>query len=266
MRRRTYGKFSTINHGSRPIGALVGDVLDTHLGVRPTLIIAAAGMAAATWLLLSPLRRLTARSDLTPGPACSPRRSAVSLKRVRPKRRVGQCRVSIDAYNLPTGILGHHPEDFYGALGRIVCVSAVLEDKITSLRHTLEQVEQGRFAHEPAGQQIPKARELAGAHLSPPDADRVRAFLDRAKDAFKRRNDFVHSSFPSQPAGRVFGHRPARSKKVTDGTADVIETSVDIMRLFIGDLATLVQEFNAIFALCGAIPPVSSGTTHERRV
>jgi len=37
--------------------------------------------------------------------------------------------VSVDEYNLPAGILGLHPDGFYGAIGRIVCVSAVLEGR-----------------------------------------------------------------------------------------------------------------------------------------
>ncbi len=166
--------------------------------------------------------------------------------------------MNIDTYNLPSGTLGLHPEEFYGAMGRIVCVSAVLEDKITSLRHTLGHVEQGLFTHEPVSQQITEARRLS-RDLPPPVPDQVGAFLSRAKDAFAKRNEFVHSSFPFQPSGKVFGHRPARSKDVTDGTADVVETSVDEMKLFIGELAALVQGFNPLFALC------SSTRTQPRR-
>lgn len=163
--------------------------------------------------------------------------------------------MSIDAYNLPAGVLGLHPEEFYGAIGRIVCVSAVLEGQITSLRHTLSHVEQGRFTHEPVSQQIAKARELADAHLPPLASGQVSALLDRAKDAFDKRNEFVHSSFPFQPSGKVFGHRPTRSKDVIDGTAEVVETSVDEMKLFIGEMAKLVRGFNPIFALCSGSSP-----------
>lgn len=57
MRSRASGAFSTINYGVRPLGAMVGGLLGTTLGVRQTLFIAALGMATACiWLLTSPIR------------------------------------------------------------------------------------------------------------------------------------------------------------------------------------------------------------------
>ena len=57
MRSRASGAFSTINYGVRPLGAIVGGLLGTTLGVRQTLFIAALGMATACiWLLTSPIR------------------------------------------------------------------------------------------------------------------------------------------------------------------------------------------------------------------
>ncbi len=46
---------------------------------------------------------------------------------------------SVDEYGLPVGVLCPHPNEFYCAIGRVVCVCAVLEDKVTTLRHTLER-------------------------------------------------------------------------------------------------------------------------------
>lgn len=48
-----------------------------------------------------------------------------------------------DGYGLPQGVLGLHPDEFYGTIGRIVCVCAVLEEQITTLRHSLAGAEQG---------------------------------------------------------------------------------------------------------------------------
>ncbi len=59
MRARVMGAFRTLNHGFRPIGALVGGLLGTALGVRPTLWIATVGAVfAVLWLLPSPLPRM----------------------------------------------------------------------------------------------------------------------------------------------------------------------------------------------------------------
>jgi MFS family permease len=56
MRSRVSGAFSSINYGIRPLGAVVGGLLGTWLGVRETLLISAAGgFFAVLWLLRSPI-------------------------------------------------------------------------------------------------------------------------------------------------------------------------------------------------------------------
>ncbi|MFI5577084.1 MFS transporter [Streptomyces sp. NPDC051822] len=59
VRARVMGAFRTLNHGFRPIGALVGGLLGTAIGLRPTLWIATAGaVLAVLWVLPSPLARM----------------------------------------------------------------------------------------------------------------------------------------------------------------------------------------------------------------
>ncbi len=59
MRGRTAGAFSTINYGSRPVGAIVGGLLGTAIGLRPTLLVAAVGgTLAVCWLLRSPIAHM----------------------------------------------------------------------------------------------------------------------------------------------------------------------------------------------------------------
>jgi MFS family permease len=56
MRSRVAGAFTAVNYGIRPLGAVVGGVLGTSLGLRPTLLIAAAGGTLSfLWLLPSPI-------------------------------------------------------------------------------------------------------------------------------------------------------------------------------------------------------------------
>jgi MFS family permease len=75
MRSRVAGVFSTVNYGSRPLGAVAGGLLGGWLGVRPTLLVAAAGGAMCCWWLLpSPIPRLRSITDIdhrdaTPPPA-----------------------------------------------------------------------------------------------------------------------------------------------------------------------------------------------------
>ncbi|WP_329278680.1 MFS transporter [Streptomyces sp. NBC_00691] len=59
VRARVMGAFRTLNHGFRPLGALVGGFLGTALGLRPTLWIATVGAVfAVLWVLPSPLPRM----------------------------------------------------------------------------------------------------------------------------------------------------------------------------------------------------------------
>ncbi|MFG2674430.1 MFS transporter [Streptomyces sp. NPDC048445] len=56
MRSRVAGAYSTINYGIRPVGAVVGGLLATLVGLRPTLLVAAVGGALSVlWLLPSPI-------------------------------------------------------------------------------------------------------------------------------------------------------------------------------------------------------------------
>jgi MFS family permease len=69
MRSRVSGVFSTINYGSRPLGAAIGGVLGSWLGIRPTLLLAAAGGAlCCLWLLPSPIPRIRTLSDTAETP------------------------------------------------------------------------------------------------------------------------------------------------------------------------------------------------------
>ena len=67
MRSRVAGAFSTINYGVRPLGAVVGGLLGTWLGVRETLLISSAGGALAVlWLIRSPIISVRGVDGLQP--------------------------------------------------------------------------------------------------------------------------------------------------------------------------------------------------------
>jgi MFS family permease len=67
LRSRVSGAFSTVNYGIRPLGALVGGVLGSFLGVGPTLVMAAVGGTLSfLWLVRSPILSTSAIEDLQP--------------------------------------------------------------------------------------------------------------------------------------------------------------------------------------------------------
>ncbi|MEU4475504.1 MFS transporter [Micromonospora sp. NPDC023888] len=65
-RGRRAGAYSAVNYGIRPLGALVGGVLGTTIGLRPTLVVAGlGGVLAVLWLLASPVRHIRTLDDQT---------------------------------------------------------------------------------------------------------------------------------------------------------------------------------------------------------
>lgn len=67
MRSRVVGAFSSINYGVRPLGAVVGGLLGTWIGVRETLFVSAAGGCfAVLWLIGSPILRTRDLEGLEP--------------------------------------------------------------------------------------------------------------------------------------------------------------------------------------------------------
>jgi Na+/melibiose symporter-like transporter len=67
MRSRVAGAFSSINYGIRPLGAVVGGLLGTWVGVQETLLISSAGgLIAVLWLVRSPIIRVRSLDGLEP--------------------------------------------------------------------------------------------------------------------------------------------------------------------------------------------------------
>jgi len=67
MRSRVAGAFSTVNYGIRPLGAIVGGLAATVVGIGPMLVVAAAGgCLSVLWVLRSPVLAVRSVTDLEP--------------------------------------------------------------------------------------------------------------------------------------------------------------------------------------------------------
>jgi predicted MFS family arabinose efflux permease len=67
MRSRVAGAFATVNYGVRPLGAVVGGLAATLVGIGPTLVVAGVGgCLSVLWLLGSPLLAVRSVDDLEP--------------------------------------------------------------------------------------------------------------------------------------------------------------------------------------------------------
>lgn len=102
--------------------------------------------------------------------------------------------------------LGHVAEDFYARIGRIVMVSALLESKVDALFWALDHRPQDALAGRPVSRTLLDIAALVDRHPPArptlPDSvrDAIRTVVADLADAFKARNEIVHSVWPSPSA------------------------------------------------------------------
>lgn len=155
-----------------------------------------------------------------------------------------------DQFGVPPNLMGQHPEEFFSILGRIVALSAILENKILVFYQCLVGRRQDEHTGLPVGQLIARAQE--DLHRLPAgDRQLAEEFLLEARAITDRRNDYVHNLWPAQGDGRLFGWRAVSKKKAptasisTEGTLE--EMRHDLMRV------VYLLEVNHISRLLGLV-------------
>ena len=137
-----------------------------------------------------------------------------------------------DSYGVPLNIMGHRSEEFFSALGRIVSLTAILENKILGFLQYLVGRSQQAHTKLSVGRLIDMAsKEL---HRLPTD-DREFAdeFLGEAKAITTKRNDYVHNMWTAKGDGSFYGWRvPAKKDaKPLDMLVTIEEMRADLRRL-----------------------------------
>lgn len=103
-------------------------------------------------------------------------------------------------------MFGDVPEDFYGLVGRVALVAALLEDRLHVLFCALAHAPQDCMAGLPGTVLIDECRvRLDGVRAE--RRDEAAAFLDAAHAALLRRHEVVHSLWPFTSQGEVHGWR-----------------------------------------------------------
>jgi hypothetical protein len=145
--------------------------------------------------------------------------------------------VTMDDYGVPSNLMGTHHEDFFALLGRVVALSASLENHVLVIYQSLAGAAQNEHTNLSVGKLLARCRkEHHRLEGRPSDLQLVEIFLSKAEAIIERRNHYVHNPWPAQPGGRLFGWRPPREKGAQE--AITVEATLPEMR---SDLASLVD-------------------------
>ena len=152
---------------------------------------------------------------------------------------------ALDEFGVPVNLLGPHPPEVWGAIGRTVAIAALLEDRLVALLQMLTLREQSAYAKSSPTAVIAALRKQ-GPVDEPTWAGWDR-WLDHAVDAFEWRNHIVHDLWPAQPGDRFFGHRLSRS-----GERINMDTTRDELMRQLVELAEVTAHAQGWIAAAGA--------------
>ena len=163
--------------------------------------------------------------------------------------------VTVDAYGVPSNLLGRHREDLFSITGRIVMLSATLENRLLSLYQALMGSAPSEYANVPVGKLIKRCGdELHRLDGRPEHRLLMETFLADAKAIIERRNHYVHNLWPAQAGDKLWGWRPSRDKNVLEVVS--VETTLGEMRADLNALVALLE----VNRVNGLISIASSGT------
>lgn len=148
-------------------------------------------------------------------------------------------RTTVDSFGVPSNLTGNHPEEFFSMLGRIVALSALLENRVLVFYQYLVGRRQDEHTELGVGKLI--ANALREIRTLPDRADRQLAeeFLTEAKAITGKRNDYVHNLWPAQTDGRLFGWRVPQKRDAQEALTTV--TTLEEMHDDLRRLVTLLE-------------------------
>ncbi len=155
-----------------------------------------------------------------------------------------------DRFGVPHSILGQHPDDFYGVIGRVACLSALLEYQVLTVYQTMTNSKQDQHRRLSASQLIEAARQESERIEDKGDRQVLSDYLRDVEAALQQRNDYIHSLWPAQQSMNLFGWRPSRAK---DDAFDplkpneTVETTLEELATFILSLVDLIDRRERAF-------------------
>jgi hypothetical protein len=154
-----------------------------------------------------------------------------------------------DAYGIPSSFFGSVSDEFYGMVGRVVLVAALLEDRLLCLLWALDRAPQPTHAGKLRSELMTLCREKASV-LSANLRDDMIAFLDDSDRVFDQRNAIVHSVWPDPSLTSARGWRSVVEKRrqVPHDYTVWIATDESKLRALLAEMVSLVERCNSLEA------------------
>lgn len=158
-------------------------------------------------------------------------------------------RTTEDSFGVPSNLTGHHPEEFFSLLGRIVALSALLENRVLVFYQYLVGRRQDQHTELGVGRLITNALSEIRRLTLPADRELAAEFLTEAKAITTRRNNYVHNLWPAQTDGRLFGWRVPQKRNAREAltTVSTLEEMRDDLRRLV--MLLEVRHMNRVFGL-----------------
>jgi hypothetical protein len=151
-----------------------------------------------------------------------------------------------DQYGIPGNTFGHVPEEFYGVVGRVVMLSALIENKYTDLATKLDGTAEAIHAGKSIGQLEKEFKRIDSDRAPSPRRIEV---LAEMKLVLEKRNAIVHSLWPSPTLGSASGWRAITPKKRgADGECiGWVEHTIETLEALIRELVEVNAALRELF-------------------
>lgn len=184
-------------------------------------------------------------------------------------RELGIVEPTVDDWGVPSLIFGPHPEAFWGGMGRVASLSALLEDRLLTLLTSLRGEAADASPPPAMGVLLSRLENERDARTDLAAWADFGEYLVRARRCANYRNDLIHSIWPVQPGGRIlFGHRLRalpRAERTEDGPLaerKLVTTNLDELRSIVSDLVVLTdRDFRRWFSLANTPMTILDGDT-----
>lgn len=150
-----------------------------------------------------------------------------------------------DRFGVPDNYFGIVPDDFYGLVGRIGLVAALLDDRILGLLWALDDRPHPTHAGRPTSQlesEIRKRLDLRAEALGKDLVAEIDTALAGAVQAIEDRHALLHSLWPQPTMEKAQGWRSKRVKGSEHGSEVVwFETSGEKLQQCLDELVRMIE-------------------------